>query len=208
METAADFPSMPSSSIGTLLCKKTRRNHMSLYEVIGLFCQITLLLIFTFSFVQKLRNHIAYEHSVEGFAILPKRWVTPLAWFATGAESLVAALLLGGLLWNGMRIAGALLALVVLLIFTGALISVVARRLHISCGCFGADEHPVSAATLARNVGLIVCCVITALPTFAIVSVIRYPFLALLLIALAAATFVLLWSFLDEITVVLRPKTV
>jgi len=181
---------------------------MSLYEVIGLFCQIALLLIFTFSFVQKLRDHVAYERSVEGFAILPKRWVTPLAWLATGTEGLMVALLLGGLLWNEMRFAGALLALVVLLIFTGALISVVARRLHVSCGCFGADEHPVSAASLVRNAGLITCCVIAALPSFAIVSIILYPFQALLLITLGAATFALLWSFLDEITMVLRPKTV
>ena len=181
---------------------------MSIYEVIGFFCQVVLLLLFAFAFVQKLRNHAAYERSVEGFALLSRRWVTPLAWLATGAEGLTAILLLGGLLWNEVRLAGALLALVVLLIFTGALISVVARRLHVSCGCFGADEHPVSAASLVRNVGLIACSVIAALPTFAIVSVIRYPLQALLLIALAAATFVLLWSFLDEITLVLRPKTV
>jgi hypothetical protein len=181
---------------------------MSLHEAIGFFCQVVLLLIFTFSFVQKLRNHVAYERSVKGFALLSKRWVTPLAWLATATEGLIAILLLGGLLWNEVRLAGTLLALVVLLIFTGALISVVARRLHVSCGCFGAEEHPISAATLVRNIGLIACSVIAALPIFAIVSVIRYPFQALLLIALAAATFVLLWSFLDEISLVLRPKTV
>ena len=181
---------------------------MPLHEIISLFCQLILLLLFASSVVQKLRDHIAYEQHVEGFAIVPAKWVAPLAWLATCAECLVVVLLLGGLFWNGMRLSGLLLALVLLFVFTGALISVVARGLQVHCGCFGADEHPVSTTSLIRNIGLIACCVLAALLPVTLTSSAQYLAQTILLTVPGAAAFVFLWINLDEITVTLRSKAV
>ena len=180
---------------------------MSFLEIMSLFCQVVLLLAFAYAAAQKLRDHGAYERSMEGFALLPMGWVTPLAWLATGAECLTVVLLLAGLLWNGMRLSGVLLALALLLIFTGALISVMVRGLHVPCGCFGANERPVSVISLVRNGGLIACCILATFPTFTATSSVWYRGQALLLTTLVAAAFVMIWSHLDEMIMILRPQT-
>ncbi len=178
---------------------------MTLFSVIGTWCQIVLFLLFSASMVQKLRNHHAFEESVAGFALVPAAWVTPLAWLFMGGEGLVALLLGIGLLGEGWsRIAGVLLASFLLLLFSGALLSVIARGLSIPCGCFGArEDHPVSSLDLVRNVGLLVCSTLALVPAFIPPSLIHSPTSVSLLTALDAATFVVIWTHLNVITTVL-----
>jgi len=181
---------------------------MSFNEVAGFFCYLVTLLLFAFSAIQKWRDHLAYERSVESFAILPPGWITPMAWLSTLVESLSVVLLLGGLFWPVLQPIGLLLVLLLLLLFTGALVSVLVRGLQVSCGCFGTNEHLVSSTSLVRNVGLIVCCAGSFLYSSAAHSVGQGSLLDVLVTTLASATFVLLWTNLDEIATLLRPKAV
>lgn len=178
---------------------------MTLFSVIGTWCQIVLFLLFSVSVTQKLRDHRAFERSVADFAIVPSTWITPLAWLFTGGEGLAVVLLAGGLLGEGWsRMTGVLLAAFLLLLFSGALLSVIARGLSIPCGCFGArDDHPVSFLDLVRNLGLLVCSALALLPAFIPPSLIHAPLFLSLLTASGAATFVVIWTHLDVITSVL-----
>jgi uncharacterized membrane protein YphA (DoxX/SURF4 family) len=53
------------------------------------------------------------------------------------------------------RRAGALGALGLFATFTVAVASAYLRRINIDCGCFGTGGGPITALTLARNVGLV-----------------------------------------------------
>ncbi|MBV9691555.1 MAG: hypothetical protein JO202_17790 [Ktedonobacteraceae bacterium] len=172
---------------------------MSLQEVIREFCSIALLLLFAYSAGGKVRNVTAFARSVEGFAVVPSTWVVPLARLFIGAEGIVVVLLLGGLVWSGVLLAGMLLALGLLVVFSSALISVMIRGLQVPCGCFGTDDRPVATVDLVRNAGLIVLSV-AGLATASS----QHSILASLLTALMAATFVVIWTHLDDITAVLR----
>lgn len=185
--------------------RRERQNIVTLFAVIGIWCQIVLFLLFTVSMTQKLRDHHTFERSVKGFAIVPFAWVTPLAWLCTGGEGLVALLLGGGLLVGGwLRVAGILLAALLLLLFSGALLSVIARGLSIPCSCFGAhDAHLVSPLDLVRNVGLLACSALALIPAFIPPPLIHSPVSVSLLTALGAATFVSIWTNLDVIYTVL-----
>src|SRR5437867_2043472 len=120
-----------------------RRMRMSLAQTISQFCHVALLLIFVSSALQKLRDHHAFERSVEGFALLPSAWISPVAWLVTVAEIGVVMFLLAGVLSSVALLIGLLFSTVLLLVFTSALISVVMRGLNVACGCFGADDRPV-----------------------------------------------------------------
>jgi methylamine utilization protein MauE len=185
--------------------RRERKNIVTLFAVIDIWCQIVLFLLFLASLAQKLRDHRAFSRSVEGFAIVPSAWATPLAWLFMGGEGLVALLLGAGLLVGGWpRIAGILLAALLLLLFSGALLSVIARGLPIPCSCFGAhDDHLVSPLDLVRNIGLLVCSALALVPAFISPSLIHSPVSVSLLTALGAATFVSIWTHLDVITTVL-----
>src|SRR3954464_10690247 len=111
---------------------------MTLLYVISSWCRMVLLLIFFTSMLQKLRAPNAFHQSVVNFAIVPSNWVAPIAWLFIGGEGLVVLLLVGGLLFGEVfRLASALGAMLLLLVFSGALLSVLVRGLHIPCGCFG-----------------------------------------------------------------------
>ena len=175
---------------------------MSVYAVIGVFCQMALLVLLTASSVQKLRDHTAFERSVKGFAIMPSGWVGPLSWLFLAGECLTVVGLLGGLLWGGaLRVAGVLLALILLVLFSGALVSVIAGALHVPCGCGGAHEdRPVSWLHLLRNAGMLICGAVALVPVFLTASLWHYPILINLLTLLTTATFTLIWTHLNEIT--------
>ncbi|WP_437669091.1 MauE/DoxX family redox-associated membrane protein [Sorangium sp. So ce131] len=51
--------------------------------------------------------------------------------------------------------AGALASTLLLLVFTVAVITVVARGVDVTCGCFGEDSGPVTVLTVLRDVVLV-----------------------------------------------------
>lgn len=183
---------------------------MTLSIVIGSWCQIVLVLLFSAALTQKLRDRRAFEQSVAGFAIVPTTWVVPLTRLFLGGEALVVVFLLLGLLGGGWpRITGLLLAAFLLLVFSGALLSVLMRGLAIPCSCFGArQEHPVSPLDLVRNAGLLACTAVALVPAFVTTSLVHSSLSVDILIALSAATFGVLLTHLDVITSIFAHRSV
>ncbi len=183
---------------------------MTLSVVIGTWCQIVLVLLFAAALTQKLRDHRAFEQSIAGFAIVPAAWVAPLAWLFLSGEALVVLFLLLGLVGGGWpRVAGLLLAALLVLLFSGALLSVLLRGLAIPCSCFGAQHaHPVSPLDLVRNAGIFACAVLALVPAFITTSLLQYPLSVTVLTALSAATCGVLWTHLDVIAMIFGREAV
>ncbi|HLZ64549.1 MAG TPA: MauE/DoxX family redox-associated membrane protein [Ktedonosporobacter sp.] len=169
---------------------------------IALFCQLFLLLIFAFSAARKGSDMHAFASNIKGFALLPSALVDPAAWLFAGAEVVSAGLLLASLFFPQLavlQLGGLGLSLVLLLVFSAALIWVLARRLNVPCGCFGTTDRPVSRLDLLRNAGLMGCAVVALVCMTIAGSSPPRPPLALLLLGLQAAACGLIWTHLDEI---------
>lgn len=121
-----------------------------------MFCRLALAATFAWSAGGKLRDMRAFRDSITAFRLLPRRWSAPLGWAFVGGEAAVVVLLLLGqppLLGAAFGLAAGLL-----LIFSGALLSVMRRALAVSCNCFGRTEQQVSWYDLVRNALLLGCC--------------------------------------------------
>jgi hypothetical protein len=80
---------------------------------------------------------------------------------------------------------GATVAL--LTVFTSWMVWVRARRLHVRCGCFGPNGGEVGAATIGRNLGLIVLAGLGWALSFSVASRLEGPSLWMALIVIAYA---------------------
>lgn len=161
------------------------------------FCQIVIGCMFALSAVGKIRDMKAFEKSIQGFQLVPKAVVKPAAILFVVSEIIVVVLLIVGgavLLW------GFVLASLLLALFSGALFSVLQRKLDVSCGCFGASEQPVSYYDIVRNGGFMVC----ALGGAWLATITIFPGWDGLLFAGGAVAFVLVWTHLRDIVGVLQ----
>jgi uncharacterized membrane protein YphA (DoxX/SURF4 family) len=113
------------------------------------------LLVFTGA--AKLADPAAFAIEIHNYQLLPS--FAPLLAVTLPATELVGgvAILAGTRPW--LR-AGALLSAGLMVVFTIAVSTVVARGINISCGCFGAGSGPVSVMTIARDVALVVASVV------------------------------------------------
>ncbi|NOK60023.1 MAG: hypothetical protein GFH27_549291n216 [Chloroflexi bacterium AL-W] len=161
------------------------------------FCQIVVGCVFAFSAVGKVRDMRAFEESIQGFQLVPKVTVKPAAILFVIVEIVVVILLIVGgtaLFW------GFVLASLLLALFSGALFSVLQRKLDVSCGCFGASEQRVSYYDMVRNGGFMVCAIGGAWFT----TVTTFPGWDGWLLAGGAVSFVLVWTHLRDIVGVLQ----
>ncbi len=118
------------------------------------FCRVVIGLVFGLSFFSKVVDLSAFEQTIIRFALLPQPLSRLFAWVFLGGELAVAVLVaLGGALLG----VGFLLGAALLLVFSGALVSVLRRHIQTPCNCFGATEKPVSSADVWRNVGFLLC---------------------------------------------------
>jgi uncharacterized membrane protein YphA (DoxX/SURF4 family) len=118
------------------------------------FSRIVIGLVFALSFAGKIRDINSFEQTITRFQLLPEQLSRASAFFFLGGElAVVIANLIGGpfLLW------GFLLAVILLAAFSVAIASVLIRKIHTSCNCFGLSEKPVSREDLVRNAGFIAC---------------------------------------------------
>jgi len=98
-------------------------------------------------------------------------------------------------------------ATLLLLIFCGALASVLARRLQTACNCFGSSEKNVSSADIWRNLGFILCASVgCGALTWTRDASISPGGIEWLLASLGALVFVLIWIQLGEIVQLFRPN--
>lgn len=118
------------------------------------FCRIALGLVFLFSSVGKIRHVRTFVQTIQSFRLLPASLDTPAAVLFLGGEGIVVVCLGIG---NSFLLPGFGLALLLLLIFSSALASVIARNIPTSCNCFGTSEKEITRTDLWRNAGLILC---------------------------------------------------
>jgi hypothetical protein len=116
------------------------------------FCRITIGLVFAWSIVGKLRDYSSFVQTIDSFKILPKTLHYPAAILFLGCElTVVGTMIFGGELF----FLGFLLAAVLLVIFIIAMMSVLSRKIQVSCNCFGSSEKLVSSSDIIRNVILV-----------------------------------------------------
>lgn len=122
--------------------------------LVVLFCRMLLALVFTISLIGKLRDRAAFEEAIVEFQLLPPGAAILAARVFLASEALVVVLLaLGG----AALPAGFGLALLLLAIFSTALLLVLRRKLAVVCNCFGRTEQHISRYDLVRNALLAAC---------------------------------------------------
>jgi uncharacterized membrane protein YphA (DoxX/SURF4 family) len=152
------------------------------------FSRFMTVFVFGWAGISKLRDFSAFERAVVNFNILPKTLVKYVAVFFISGELAVVALMLLG---NRNLYAGFGLAAFLLLTFSVALISVLARKLSTPCNCFGASMKPVSRYDVLRNMGLVACSLIgwLSLPN----SLVSLELVEVALLGLMAVTISIVW---------------
>lgn len=162
-----------------------------------LFCRTVIGLVFVVSFGGKVLNPPKFRDTILDFHLLPRQLGGFAAVFFLISEFAIVA---------GMALGGSFLfpaftgALFLLFLFSSAIISVLARKMHTSCNCFGVSKKPVSPIDVWRNVGFGLCALggcgallwVQKIPTNAI-GPMWMP------VALGAGIFVLVWMQLGEI---------
>jgi putative oxidoreductase len=108
--------------------------------------------LFVYTGAIKLADPLAFALEIHNYQLFPS--LSPLLAASLPAVELAvgAALLAGPRPW--LR-AGALASAALMVVFTVAVGSAVARGVNISCGCFGAGSGPVTMATVLRDVVLL-----------------------------------------------------
>ncbi len=156
-------------------------------------CRFILGLTFLISFYRKATNFEEFKYSFGGFQILPNNLIRPAVYLVLAGELvLVGLFILGG---DFLSVAFPV-ALLVLLIFTVAMLSVIVRKIENPCSCFGATDNLISNYDMLRNLGFMLCAgigwhLVEESPTLQIGE--------WLLIGLIAAVFVAVWIRLRHI---------
>lgn len=166
------------------------------------FCRIVVGLVFAVSSISKARDIAQFRQTVRSFQLLPQRLNGGAALLFLGGEFTVAIFVLIG---GPLLLPGFSLAIGLLLLFSTALVAVLARSIRTSCDCFGSSARLVSRLDVWRNVGFILCALGGCL---ALIWVGDSPLsLSLpewILPGLAATLFVLVWSQVGEIVHLFR----
>jgi uncharacterized membrane protein YphA (DoxX/SURF4 family) len=89
--------------------------------------------LFVWAAVVKLADPRDFLFSINGFKIVPEHMLDPLAFMVPWTEMVCAAALIVGF-WGR---AAALVIGAMLVVFVGAILSVLARGMSVECGCFG-----------------------------------------------------------------------
>ncbi|MCB9205737.1 MAG: DoxX family membrane protein [Ignavibacteriales bacterium] len=115
--------------------------------------RIYLALVFILSGLDKINNLEAFAVSIENYKILPIESINIIAIVIPWMELVAGALLLIGLYIKE----NSLIITTLLLIFTVAIISAIARNLDIDCGCQGTfDGQKVGTLKLIENFSLMI----------------------------------------------------
>lgn len=108
--------------------------------------------LFVLTGALKLGDVTAFATEIHNYQLLPRLAPVLAATLPTIEIVLGAALLAGPRIWAR---AGALATTALLVVFTIAVASVVARGINITCGCFGEGSGPVTMLTVLRDVALV-----------------------------------------------------
>jgi len=144
--------------------------------------------IFAASGALKFYDLESFQGAVTNYRLIPEWLATPFAWIAPVIECAAAL----GLLLSPIRASAALVLIVLLAVFTGAIAINLARgRTDIDCGCFGpALRQRLSGWLLLRNGVLFALLALVLMPAGARAM----DFLDFATVAMAAATIVVLYT--------------
>lgn len=167
-----------------------------------IFCRVVIGLVFLIAGVSKAAHLPQFKQTIASFRILPRHLSSIAALLFLAGEFGVVALIIAG---GRFLLPGFILAIMLLTIFCGALASVLIRKLHASCNCFGPSEKPVTVSDLWRNFGFIGCALFGCVTqTWLRETDTTLSWLAWVPISLGALAFVIIWVQLGEITQLLR----
>ncbi|WP_126629831.1 MauE/DoxX family redox-associated membrane protein [Dictyobacter alpinus] len=135
------------------------------------FGRVVIGLVFTLSSMSKILNISQFRQTILDFQILPPSLSNFAAFaFLCGEISVVFLVAIGG----AFLLSGLILAILLLLIFCGALAWVLRKKRETTCNCFGASTRNISFTDIWRNVGFLLCAtggcelfIWTRMPTFA-----------------------------------------
>jgi putative oxidoreductase len=123
------------------------------FRVIRISLRTGLAILFLFAATTKLIDPAEFAQQIANYQLVPWPVAAILAVFLPALEFCLGLALLLGRLEKGALIWAATL----LIIFTGALVTAVARGLSIDCGCFGRSvENTGTVGPLIRNLVLLV----------------------------------------------------
>lgn len=179
------MPAPTTSALGT----RCLMNPMYLLAL----CRFILGLTFLVSFYRKATDFEEFEYSFDGFQIVPTNLIRPAAYLVLASElALLGLLILGG----DWLIVAFPTALMMLLIFTLAMLSVVVRKIENPCSCFGATDNLISGYDVLRNIGFMLW---AGIGWDLVGEPQTLPIGEWLLIGLTAAGFVIVWIRLRHI---------
>jgi len=137
---------------------KLRTNHY-----IGLAARVVLGAVFIVASIDKIADPSAFAVSIDNYRILPQGLPLVVATVLPWVEILCGFGLLFGLFIRG----SSLLTMLMLAVFTAAVISGLLRGLDISCGCFTQDPDVarIGWGKVVENAGLIVLSVFVLFST-------------------------------------------
>jgi AhpC/TSA family/Methylamine utilisation protein MauE len=119
-------------------------------------CRLYILAVLVASAAGKARAIGRFAETLEALVHLPARWSRTAAVAIAALEFLVALAIAAG---GAAAHPGMAAALALFLAFTAVLLTALVQRQTVSCNCFGASDHPISAWDLVRNLLLIAACV-------------------------------------------------
>lgn len=166
------------------------------------FCRVATGLVFALSSFSKARDFAQFQQALVGFQVLSRSLSKFAALLFLGGEGAVVLLIIIG---GPVLFPGFALAILLLLIFCAALVSVLIRRLPISCNCFGSNTMPITQIDIWRNVGFLLCAgggCEALIWTHGVQESLAW--MLWLLIALSAGVFVMIWIQLGEIVQLFR----
>ena len=117
-----------------------------------------LIAVFGWAGVAKLADPAAFATAIDGYRLTPPFASAIMAVYLPWFEIALAA----GLLTHRLRSSAALLAAVLMLVFTIATGLALARGLDIECGCFGSAHPTPLHLALIRDIGLFLAAALLA----------------------------------------------
>ncbi|HVG60565.1 MAG TPA: MauE/DoxX family redox-associated membrane protein [Hyalangium sp.] len=119
-------------------------------------CRLYIFVVLLASAAGKARAISSFAETLETLVHLRARWSRHAAAAISASEFLVALAIIAG---GTAAHRGMAAALAMFLAFSAVLLVALVQRQTVSCNCFGAGDHPISAWDLARNLLLIAACV-------------------------------------------------
>jgi hypothetical protein len=136
------------------------------------------------SLIPKVKYRKSFEKTITNFAIIPKYFSGLLSKMIFIAEFAIIVLLIIG---YKLQFYGFIFGSALFLVYSIALISVLARGINTSCNCFGPDNQNVSKFHVFRSIIFLCICFLGLVLTFGNESVLfPIPFFVIIILFICA----------------------